>query len=366
MDGPDIAWRADIGIGYAAVSVADGRVYAMGHENGKDVVRCLDEASGETLWADAYKAERYDKHPQNEGGPSATPTVDGERVYTLSKGGRLRCYDAADGAVRWVKHLPERLGVEPPTWGYSGSPLVEGEKLILGVGPVVAVNKRNGEVLWRTEDFTAGYSSPVGFTVDGERLVVVFNAYGAVVVRADTGEIVAKRRWETDWGVNAATPIVLGRNNRFLFISSDYGKGCALFKLTAGELQRVWKNREMNNHFNGCVAWENYLYGFHGHVNDGTLKCLDARTGEVAWARGDLGTGAQMVAAGKLIILTKRGRLIIAEASPSGFRPLAQAQVLGGQCWTMPVLANGRIYCRNNDQGRLVAVDVRPDETGGP
>ncbi len=357
-DGADIAWRAEIGVGYAAVSVADGRAYAMGHKDGKDLVHCFDAASGKKLWSDTYEAERYQR--QHKGGPAATPAVDGKRLYTFSKDGQLRCYDATSGELRWAKRLPAALGVDVPRWGFSGSPLIEGKKVVLSVGPVVAMNKRSGEVLWKSEAFQAGYSSPKAFTVDGKRRIAVFNAYGPVVAREKDGTVVAKHRWKTKYDVNAATPIVLGRTNRFIFISSDYGKGCALLKLTDGGLKKAWRNREMRNHFNPCVALDLHLYGFDGDVGGAKLKCIDARTGEVQWAREGMGTGSLMIADKKLIILSENGRLILAKASPSGFQPLAQAQVLGGQCWTMPVLANGRIYCRNNDRGQLVAVDVRP------
>ncbi len=357
VDGADIAWRAKLGIGFATVSVADGRVYAMGYQKGQDVVHCFDAASGETLWTDAYDAELYDK--LHEGGPGATPTVDGKRVYTLSKGGKLRCYDARDGELRWAKKLPELLDVDVPNWGFSGSPLVEGKKLIVSAGPVVALNKQTGAVLWRSKDFKAGYSSPNAFTVDGKRRVAVFNAYGPVVVDAKDGSVVAKHRWETEFDVNASTPIVLGRNNRHIFISSN--AGAARFKLSDGTLEPVWQTKKMRNHFNSCVVSGRFLYGFDGKAGSGKgkLKCLDARTGRVQWAHKGLGTGSLMAADGKLVILSEHGRLVIAEAGADGYQLIAQAQVLGGKCWTMPVLANGRIYCRNNDRGELVAVDVR-------
>jgi outer membrane protein assembly factor BamB len=143
-----------------------------------------------------------------------------------------------------------------------------------------------------------------------------------------------------------------------MFVSSGYRTGGALLDVAAGRPSVVWKNQNMHNQLNACVLIKDHLYGTSGQSgHTGDLRCVDFNTGEVKWKEDTAGLGALMAAGGKLIVLGEKGELIIAEATPEKFKPLARAQVLGGKCWTTPVLSNGRIYCRNS-QGALVCVDV--------
>ena len=155
--------------------------------------------------------------------------------------------------------------------------------------------------------------------------------------------------------VNAATPLILGEN---LFICSGYGVGCALVRPSAEGIKVIWRNRQMRNQFSTCVVYEGHIYGIDGNVGRTSLKCLSAETGEVKWSHGRWGMGSLLLADGKLIVLTDRGQLFTGRASPAGFEQLASAKVISGKCWTAPVLAGGRIYCRSH-QGDLVCVDVR-------
>ena len=161
--------------------------------------------------------------------------------------------------------------------------------------------------------------------------------------------------WKTDYDINAANPVICGDT---VFISSGYGKGCARLRIKEDKVIELWRNKNMKNQCSSCVLWQGYIYGFDGQVNGGgKLTCLSHKTGESKWSQKGMGTGSLMVADGKLIILGEKGKLVIAEASPNGFKKLSSAQVLTGRCWTVPVLANGRIYARNAD-GRLVCIDV--------
>ena len=169
-----------------------------------------------------------------------------------------------------------------------------------------------------------------------------------------------RHEWKTEYACSIATPVVSGSR---IFISSGYGMGCALLQVNEGNKPEVvWSNQEMASHFNACVLWKGYLYGFHGapkHNKDkGQLRCLDFETGEVKWKQDGLGKGSLMIADGKLIILSEKGKLVIADASPEGFKEIASAKVLDGTCWTVPVLSGGRIYCRSHE-GDLVCMDVR-------
>ena len=170
-----------------------------------------------------------------------------------------------------------------------------------------------------------------------------------------TGRRVWSHPWKTRWDVNAADPIVLGEK---MFISSDYRHGCTLLDFSAGRPRVVYENKNMQNHFSSSVLYKGYLYGSSGNVNsDASLVCMDFQTGRVKWSKRGLKMTSLMIADGKLVILTKRGLLIVAEATPAGFKPLAQAKVMSGTCWTVPVLAGGKIYCRNHE-GEVICLDV--------
>ncbi len=353
---PQVLWRAELGKGYSSFAVSDGRVYTMGHNNGRETVWCFDAATGKVLWSHSYPGSLNDN--LHTGGPAATPTVDGDRVYTLGKDGQLHCLDAGSGKVLWRQELTDLLDVDVPEWGFSCSPLVVGEKLIVDAGRIVALNKNNGQVIWQTERHRAGYGSPVAFEHAGTPLVAVFNNDALLALRLADGSQVARQNWTTDFVTTAATPIVDGDR---IFISSGYKTGCAMYQLADGQLRQLYRNRTMCNHMNNCVLWQGHLYGFDGNSHNARnvrLVCMDAATGQEKWAHRGLGCGSLMVANGKLLILSDDGYLVLAAASPAGYQELARTKVLDATCWTVPVLAQGRIYCRN-DQGQTVCVDVR-------
>ena len=164
-DGPKQLFKLNVGIGCSAVAVSKGRLYTMGNANNSDTVLCLDAATGKPIWKQSYACP-LDPH-MFEGGPGATPTVDGDRVYTLSRAGHLHCLDAASGKVVWMKHLVKDLGGKVPTWGYAGSPLVLEKRVIVDVGApgaaTVALDKTSGEVAWKSGDEGAGYGAPLAF-----------------------------------------------------------------------------------------------------------------------------------------------------------------------------------------------------------
>ncbi|MHC4805244.1 MAG: outer membrane protein assembly factor BamB family protein [Planctomycetota bacterium] len=347
--GPKVLWKKSIGTGFASMAVSNGRVYAMGNIDDKDILYCLDAETGEEIWKRSYACPLYNK--DHEGGPSATPTVDGDAVYTFSKNGDAIRFKAATGEIVWHKKLNKELGLKHPTWYFAGSPFVVGDMVILNAGRRgIALNKADGSVIWKSGNNAAGYATAVPFSAGGQKCVVIFAAKEIVGLVAATGKIVWQYPWKTSYDANIGDPIISGDT---VFVSSGYNKGCGLFRIGPDNLTRIWQNRNMRNHFNSSVLWQGYLYGF----DERNLRCLDFETGQTKWSQARLGKGSLMIADGKLIILSDKGKLVIAEASPEGFAELASSQILKGRCWTVPVLANGRIYARNAD-GQLVCVDV--------
>jgi outer membrane protein assembly factor BamB len=351
---PTVAWTRNVGFGFGTVSVVGDRLYVMGWRDGKDHVQCLDAAMGEPIWERPYPAERFDKN--HRGGPAATPTVDGGLVYTFSKSGVVVCLDSTTGKPRWDRNLAKKYALSVPSWGFSGSVVVWGRMAIVDAGRIVAMDKKTGREIWKTEDYGPAYSTPMPFTHQDRELLATFPAYGLVVVEAGTGKKIAGHKWETSYNVNAATPIVdAGR----IFITSGYNHGGALLRLRGKALESLWQNKQMKGKMATPVLLDGHLYGF----DESVLRCLDVETGKSVWKKPGLGQGSLMVAGDRLIIMSDDGKLVIAEATAEAFRGLAEAQLFKvNEGWIMPVLAHGRIYCRSSD-GQLVCVDVRKSGT---
>ncbi|MEX2214049.1 MAG: PQQ-binding-like beta-propeller repeat protein [Phycisphaeraceae bacterium] len=339
-------WTANVGLGFSSFSVAGGRVYTLGHDNGMESVFCLDAATGEQKWKHSYPCEKIARF--YEGGSSSTPTIDGNRAYVLGKEGQFFCFDAATGKPQWLKDLKKELGANVPEWGFASSPLIHGDLVIIQANCTAAFAKDTGKLVWKTTPFQQAYGSPLLFEKDGKSYIADLNTAGLIIVDAAKGQVLAETRWKTSFSTNSTTPIVHGDH---LFISTGYGKGCGLFKFTGSDLEEIYTSKEMANHMNNCVLHEGHLYGFHGNAHGGgkaVLRCIDFKTGATKWTRDDLGCGALTMADGKLIIMSERCDLVIAEATPAAYKEISRKTgVLKGRSWTQPVLANGRIYVRN-------------------
>jgi outer membrane protein assembly factor BamB len=361
--GPKVLWEASVGIGFSSVVVSNGKAFVTGNTGKKgdpkdkeqlDIVYCFDAETGKELWKHSYPNQLDPKY--YEGGTLASPTVAGEKVYTVSKDGKAFCLDAESSNVVWQKNLLEDFGTKRTTWGISGSPVVLENMVIYNAGSWgLALNKDTGDLIWKNGGGPGGYATAVPYTAGGQKCLAFFGEKGIRSVVAATGKEVWTHKWETKYDVNAADPVIAGDK---IFITSGYNRGCALLKVAGSDVTRVWENKNMRSQMNGPVLVDGYLYG----ADDAQLSCLDFASGEVKWTEKSVGKASVMAAGGKLIITSDKSKLIIAEASPDGFKPLCQAQVLTGKCWTVPVLANGRIYVRNV-AGDVVCVDVKAKES---
>jgi outer membrane protein assembly factor BamB len=354
-EGPRQLWKASIGTGFSSVSVSQDRVFAIGNEHSQDVVRCLDAATGREVWKQSYESPADPLY--YEGGPSATPTVAGGRVFTFSKKGVANCYTAADGKLVWSTNLATGLGLKAPMWGFAGSPCVQGNRVVLNAGAAgVCLDAATGEPIWKSDTSASGYSTPVPFEYGGKKCVILFEAQTVSAVTVDKGEVVWSYPWKTLYDVNAADPVPFSNK---VFVTSGYERGCAVFEVNGGETRKIWENKNIRGHFTSPVLLDGFIYGIDGGAgNDAQLKCLDAATGETKWSVDKVGTGGLFAAAGKLVVLGAAGELMAGDLSPKSFAPASRAQVLGGKCWTVPVLSGGRIYARNA-KGDLVCLDVK-------
>jgi len=357
---PKVLWTAKVGVGHSCIVVKDGRAYVTGNTADKDIVYCFHAATGKELWKSAYPCKATGKTDQTHLGPRASPAVDATRVYTISREGDVYCFDAKTGKEVWSRNVVKDLDGAPPTWGVACSPYLMGNALILNtLAYGVVLEKATGKVVWRSPGDIGGYASPVVFRNGDALCLAMFGKDAFHVVELKTGKELWSYSWKTRYDINASDPVVIGSS---LFISSGYERGCALIEPKNNSFAVAWEKQgkeAMSTQFSSSVLVGDYLYGISGNTGSGKLTCLDPKTGRVKWQQG--GQFESLNAAGdRLIALTSKGELVVAEASSSAYREFARAEVLSAtdaSLWTAPVLSHGRIYCRNS-LGDLVCLDV--------
>lgn len=355
--GPREAWRREVGPGASSIVVVGDRAVTMGNRDERDVVYCLDTATGRELWTYGYPCPLNKR--QFEGGPAATPTIADGRVFTFSHDGRLHALSLTDGALLWSVDVTAAYGGAPPRWKYAGSPLVLGERVILDIGgrgnSTLALDAETGRKVWGVGDESAGYAAPIPY--DGGRRLLLFKGTALIGRAAADGDALWGIPWKTQHDVNASSPFVQGDR---LFVSSGYrsGRAAAFALRDGGSPRELWRNDRMKTKMSSCVPHGEHVYGVT--EAGGALLCLSMATGEIAWqARGASGGGTIAAAGDRLLVMTDRGELHVVAADPAGHRELARTRALSKRTWVAPVLAHARIYCKDNS-GNIVCYDVAP------
>jgi outer membrane protein assembly factor BamB len=353
--GPTLAWKATgAGNGYSSMAVSAGRIFTMGVRGDREYVIAFDVATGKEVWATpngrVYRNDRGD-------GPRGTPTVDGERLYALGGNGDLSCLETKSGRVVWTMNILQKFGGSNPRWGISESPLVMGEKVIVNAGghdaSVIALNKNDGGVIWKSQSDPAGYSSGMPLQIASTTQVVFFTEQRAVGLDLKDGKLLWSYPKASNDVANVATPVIKG--NR-VFLSSDYGTGAALVEVKAdGSAQEVYFTKEMRNHHSSSILIGDYLYGF----SSGILTAMRFDTGAVAWRDRSVGKGSLVYADGNLYAFSENGVVGLIEATPTGYVEKGRFRIQQDALptWTHPVVAGGRLYLR--DQNTIYAYDVK-------
>ncbi len=360
--GPPAAWEREAGEGYAAASVAGGKLILFHRVGKEEVVECLDAASGRPAWKKSYPTAYRDLLTKGDG-PRATPTIAGDAVVTLGPSGVLSCFALADGKERWSKALLTDYEVPRSYFGVGTSPLIEGKRVLVNVGGegtgVVAFDLATGKEAWRATSQPTSYASPVAADLAGVRHAVFFTRTGLLTLDPAGGKERLSLRWRPriDASVNAASPVILPGDH--IFLSTSYGTGAILLKVTKGGAETVWKNdTSLTCHFNTPVAVGDQLYGVHGRQEEGAkLRCIDWKTGKVRWTEDDFGCGSILHADGKLWLMSEAGELILARPNAGRFEVLSRAKLLTGPVRSTLALSDGLLFCR--DDKKLVAWKVK-------
>jgi len=357
--GPPLVWRSTgAGSGYSSFSSSGGRLYTLGARDNNEYVIALDRATGGKVW-EYLNGRRYENDRGD--GPRSTPTVDGDRLYALGGSGDLTCLEIATGKRIWSINLIQKFGGRNPYWGYSESPLIVGDRILVNAGgpraSIVAIAKADGATLWQNHADEAGYSSPMLMRTGSLNQVIFFTGSRTLAVDPRDGRLLWSHNKAANGTANIATPIVRGTR---VFLSSDYGTGAALLDIrAAGALasaNEVYFTREMRNHHASSILVDDHLYGFSSSI----LTALKFDTGVMAWRDRSVGKGSLAFADRRLYLYSENGVVALAEASPAGYREhgrVTLAQQSGLSTWSHPIITGGLLIIR--DQGNVYAYDVK-------
>lgn len=354
--GPKQLWKATgLSEGFSGIAVVKGRIYTQGQRGDEQFIMAYDAATGKKVWE--TKAGRSFRERRGHG-PRGTPTLEGDRLYALSADGTLVCLESATGKKIWEQNIVEKFGGEVPHWGISESPLIDGEKLIVSPGgsdaSMVALNKADGKLIWKSPGDRAAYSSAIIVNSGGVRQYVTLTSSAAVGVSAATGEQLWRYTQVANNVANIATPVF---SNDHVFVSTDYGTGCALLRLApkTGKASEVYFNREMKNHHASAILIGKHLFGFSSQI----LTAMDMMTGNVVWRDRSVGKGNMQYADGHFYVMSERGDVALVEANAEAYKEKGRFSIPQGpfNTWTPPVVANGRLYLREQDN--LYCFDVK-------
>jgi outer membrane protein assembly factor BamB len=364
-----------LGRGYSSVAITGGRIYTMGDLADGQYVIALEESTGKRLWAPRVAGRN--RRSDGFDGPRGTPTVNGTLLYALASDGTLVCLESATGAERWRRHLERDLDGEMMSgWQWSESPLVDGERVVVTPGGprsgIVALDAQSGAEIWRAAiprqggngSDGAGYSSIVVSHGGGVKQYVQLMGRGLVGVRASDGQFLWSNNSVANGTANISTPVVRGN---FVFASTAYGTGSVLVELAPAGAGRVRATERyflegFESHHGGVVIVGDHVYGGHGSSN-GFPTCIELGTGRLVWprTRSSVGSGSAAVIAadGRLYFRYQNGRVVLIEASPSGYREAGSLAIPNPDdySWPHPVIAGGLLYLREQDA--LHVYDVR-------
>jgi len=360
---PEILWKLDAGFGYSSIIESDGKAFTKGYNEGKINLICVDVSIGKIIWKKAFPCPRGDNY--FKGGSRSTPVIDGDNLFVLLHNGDFYCLDSQSGKILWNVNVVEDLGGTRPTWGFAASPMILGKKVILPIGGekggIIALDREQGEVLWRAGKYGASYSTP--FKSKKEDHIIIFHDSGLSIHDVGDGRELFTYPHKTRYGINASQPLEFGKN---IFISSAYGKGSALIDFSGKIPKTIWKTDKISAQMSSSILKEDHIYGIHGqaggHSKFSTIFCLNANSGRIAWQKKGYGLGSLIMVRETIIFLSESGEIALIRATPDKFEELASFQLLSGKDnWIPPSYANGRLHCRSSD-GNWICVKMGADQ----
>lgn len=347
---PQLLWKKKMGPGFSEVLVSEDKIYTLYGDkldsiSGLEYVVCYEAATGKEIWKSLIDSI----YIENDGwgdGPRSTPCMDEEYIYCFSGKGKLSAHSLADGNLIWQKDLVKEYGSPLPRWGFSSSPVIVDNKLIIEVGAkenraYFAFNKADGSEIWSNGAGGTTYNSPLHTTIEGQEQMIFFGA-GSIQSLNLEGDTLWKMPMPL--GTLIVMPVVFDGNKLFF---SSIGKGFMIVEVKNNKAVELLKGSSMKNDFSTCVYHDGYIYGFH----IAALRCISAETGEVKWSKRGFGKGSLIIVDDKLMVLSDKSKLAIAKASPEAYMELGWVQAMEpGKAWTAPSYHKGRVYVRNLEE----------------
>lgn len=363
--GPPVAWKTTgVGGGFSSISVVGDKIFTMGDVGDACNLIALKLLDGSILWQTRIgEVGGGGGYP----GPRCTPASDGTLVFALGQFGDLVCAEVATGKEVWRKSMDKDFGGKMMSgWGYSESPLIDGDHLVCTPGgkngTVLALKKTSGEKVWQSSDLTdrAAYSGLLPVVIGGVRQYLVFTDASVAGIAVTDGKVL----WRTERkGKTAVIPDPVYKDG-IVFVTSGYGVGCNAFKVTAADgkfsVEEVYSGKQVTNHHGGVLLVGNYVYELD---DSNRLKCLELTTGKIAWEDRSVGKGSIAYADGYLVVRSEKakgGDIALVEATPSGYKETGRFSLpdpTGKNTWAHPVVFGGRLYVRNQDN--LFCYDVK-------
>lgn len=349
---PELIWKVPVGPGWSSFSIAGELLYTQEQRGDSEAVVCYEASSGKEIWAHQIDA-RFEESIGGPG-PRGTPTIANGSLYAHGATGNVARLDPKTGAEVWHQNIGKLADRDPPTWGFSSSPLVIGSLVIVHAGGkgdkgTIALDIENGEVKWATAAGDHSYNSPQLATILGKQYVLMLTNTGLNVLDPNDGSDVLNYEWKTS-GYRSLQPLVI--DGESIILSTGLGTGTRRIqvmskdgKLTATE---TWTNPRFAPDFNDMVLFEGHLYGFTGMI----FACFDATTGEQKWKGGRYGKGQVLLAenSGALIVLSEKGEVVLLKADPTSHQELAKFKAIEGKTWAHPVLVGDRLFVRNAEE----------------
>ena len=332
--------------------VQGNRLIVPGRDRKNDLVFCINADNGDLIWTGSYEAVAASSHGP---GSRATPFIDNDRIYTFGRSGDLVCWQLEDGKLLWRKNVKDAGGAEP-SWGFSTTPLVFEDKVIVqggGKALVIAYDKLTGDIRWKSMEGEVGYAAAITMNIENETKLLIYHGKGLSCLNPSDGIPLWTAPWPTEYCVNATTPIV---HNDVIFHTSGYKMGCEALKVTKSGYSVLWKNNNMEAQHSDPVLIDGYIYGYSGESgrNVGQFKCLELSTGKEMWSTNSIGQGTTTFADGHLICQDVKGNLFLIKPDPSAFNKVGEIKSaledVKNPAWTVPVIANGKLYLRYMQQ----------------
>lgn len=348
---PVLKWKTLVGPGWSSFSVAGNRLFTQEQRGEDEAVVCLSADSGEPLWSHVYPGRFWEAI--GGAGPRGTPTIGNNRLFTMGADGQVTAFRPTTGEVLWKRQLREDAGREPPQWGWSASPLVVGETVLVHAGGkedkgLLAYSVESGELVWGAPSGDHSYSSPQLATFAGVDGVLMMTNAGLQFLNTSDGSIIWDYQWKVE-NYRAIQPLVVGNE---ILIATSLGIGTRKISVRKTEqdweLTEGWNSLNMKPEYNDYVFFNGHIYGFDGNI----LASIDMAEGKRDWKRGRYGNGQLLLLpdSAQLLVVSEKGELALVAAEPDEFRELGKVAAIEGKTWNHPVLIGNRVYLRNGQE----------------